>query len=228
MSLMDFMMNMMVNSMSKEKKEEMMINMMPLMMEGLNMNELMPKMMANMLKDASVDDVIDFIKDLLKQKGKVSDMLNKVREAEPMKQMMCKVYRSALGFEETVKQIVARAPQNGWQTPDVRDLQQLYHSEGLTDMTRMQIIYLCNPPGAYRILREDPNKCMSVLMPTGVSVYETSDGTTEIAAVHLNMMSTMFSGTIKEVLEDGGKKLEKTLEGIVQGNGTSPGHEELR
>lgn len=168
MPLMDFMMNTMVNSMGTEKKEEMMINMMPLMMEGLNMNELMPKMMANMLKDASVDDVITFVKDLLREKGTISHMLNKVKEAEPMKQMMCKVYKSTLSFEETVKAIVERAPENGWQTPDVRDLQQIYQAEGLSEMTKMQIIYLCDPHGGYRILRDDDNKCMAVLMPTGV------------------------------------------------------------
>ena len=61
MALMDSM----VKSIKKEKREEMMINMMPLMMEGIDMNELMPKMMANMLKDLSADDIIKFLKDLL-------------------------------------------------------------------------------------------------------------------------------------------------------------------
>lgn len=51
MALMDTM----VKSISKEKREKMMINMMPLMMEGIDMNELMPKMMANMLKDLTAE-----------------------------------------------------------------------------------------------------------------------------------------------------------------------------
>ena len=113
MGLMDSMMSFVLNSMSKEKKEQMMIQMMPLMMDGLNMNTLMPKMMANMLEDVSVDDVMDFMKGLLKERKEMASMIDKIKDAQPMKQMMCKVYQSSLGFDETVRAIVDRAPENG-------------------------------------------------------------------------------------------------------------------
>ena len=83
-------------------------------------------------------------------------------------------------------------------------------------MTRLQIIYFCDPPGGYRILKDDKNKPLSVMMPTGVSVYETSDGRTEIATMNLGMMSAMFPAPIQEVFEDGARRLEKTLEGIIR------------
>ena len=57
---------------------------------------------------------------------------------------------------------------------------------------------------------------MSVMMPMGVSVYETSDGRVEIAAMNLGMMSGMFSGVVREVLNNGAGNLEKTLQGVVK------------
>jgi hypothetical protein len=50
----------------------------------------------------------------------------------------------------------------------------------------------------------------------GVSVYEKKDGSVEIAAMNIGMMGGMFSGEAKEVLADGGKRLEASLKGIVK------------
>ena len=58
MGFMDAMMDMMIKSISKKKREQMMINMMPQMMEGIDIYEFMPKMMTDMLKDVTVDDLI--------------------------------------------------------------------------------------------------------------------------------------------------------------------------
>ncbi|NIN35101.1 MAG: DUF302 domain-containing protein, partial [Gammaproteobacteria bacterium] len=60
------------------------------------------------------------------------------------------------------------------------------------------------------------NKSMSVMMPMGVSIYETSDGRVEIAAMNLGMMSGMFSGVVQEVLSNGAANLEKTLQGVIE------------
>ena len=43
MRVMDNMMDMMIKTISKQKREQMMINMMPQMMEGIDMVEFMPK-----------------------------------------------------------------------------------------------------------------------------------------------------------------------------------------
>ena len=53
------------------------------------------------------------------------------------------------------------------------------------------------------------------MMPMGVSIYETTGGQVEIAAMNLSLMSHFFSGVIKEVMKDGGERYEKSLEGIV-------------
>jgi uncharacterized protein (DUF302 family) len=83
-------------------------------------------------------------------------------------------------------------------------------------MTQCTILYFCNPQGGYAIFTSnDTNKAMSVMMPMGVSVYETTDGQVKIAAMNLGLMSNFFSGAVKEVFKDGGARYEKSLEGIV-------------
>ena len=216
MSFMDSMMDAMIKMLPQEKREEMMINMMPLMMEGIDMNELMPRMMTNMLQDITADDIINYLKEALKDKEKLNELGVKVQEANLMQQMMFRVDTSTLSFEETVSSLTESTQQNGWVIPDTRDLQHEYHKAGLTDMTKCMILYFCNPQGGYKILTSsDKSKAMSVMMPMGVSVYETTDGQVEIAAMNLSLMSNFFSGVIKEVLQDGGERYEKSLEGIV-------------
>lgn len=132
-----------------------------------------------------------------------------------MEKMMFTASKSKLNFEETISSICESAVKHGWEIPSIHDLQQEYQAAGHNDMTRMKIIYFCNPHGGYRILKDDHNKSMSVMMPMGVSVYETNDGQVYIAGLNLGLMSTMFEGTIKEIFEEGTENFEKTLENIV-------------
>lgn len=136
-----------------------------------------------------------------------------------VKVMMPKVmfarYKSRLPFDETVTQLEAAAKAVGWRVPDVRDLQGEYHQYGLTDMTRVKILYFCNPEGGYAIISHDKHKPMSVLMPMGVSVYETSDGEVWIAAMNLGTMSMMFGGVVQGVLKNGGANFRKAIRDII-------------
>jgi len=216
MSIMDTVMDTMINVLPQEKREGMMINMMPLMMEGIDMNELMPRMMTNMLKDATADDIIHYLKDALKDKEKLNELGTKIQEANLMGQMMFRVDTSSLNFEETVSTLSQSARQNGWLIPDTRDIQHEYHKAGLSDMTRCTVLYFCYPQGGYAIFTSsDTNKAMTAMMPMGVSVYEASAGQVKIAAMNLGLMSHFFSGAVKDVFEDGGARYEKSLEAVI-------------
>jgi uncharacterized protein (DUF302 family) len=216
MGVMDTMMDMMIKTISKEKREQMMINMMPQMMEGLDIYEFMPKMMTDMLKDVTVDDIIAFIKRVIEEQDKLKELANKIAQANLMQQLMLKVYKSKVGFDETVSAVAEAAPKNGWQVSDIRDLDKEFQEAGLSNTTKVKIIYLCDPQGSYEILKDDSGKSMSVMMPMGVSIYEMSDGRVEIAAMNLGMMSAVFSGVAKEILSGGAANLERTLQGVVE------------
>ncbi len=83
-------------------------------------------------------------------------------------------------------------------------------------MTKEVNVYLCNPQGGYDIMKGDVYKPMAVLMPTAVSVYETSAGEVHVSRMNLGRMSTMFGGSVKAALKNGGANLEKALEGVVE------------
>ncbi len=217
MSIIDKTMDTMINALPQEKREAMMIDMMPSMMEGIDMNKLMPRMMSNMLKDISADDIVSWLKEALKDKERLGELGAKLQEANLMSQMIFRVDRSSQNFEETVAALTVSAELNGWTIPDTRDLQREYHEAGLEDMTRCTVLYFFNAEDGYAILSSsDKNKAMSVMMPMGVSVYETTDGQVEIAAMDLGLMSHFFSGAIKEVLKDSSARYEKSLEAVKQ------------
>lgn len=212
-------MDAMIKGMDTEKKEEMMIGMMPLMMEGIDMNSLMPKMMLGMLEDLTAEQIIEFVKDLLNSPGKIKDLAGKMVEAnilaEMMKKMMFITYKSALSFDDTVEKLRNQARENGWIIPGTRDIQEEYRNDGIEGMTKMKVLYFCNPRGGFSILQNDADKAMSVMMPMGVSVYEKADGSVEIAGWNLRTMGGFFTGNTKEVLSNGAANFEKSLEGIV-------------
>ncbi len=214
MGLMDAMMDMMLKSISKKKRDKMMIEMMPLMMEGIDIYEFMPDMMEEMLKDVTVDDVIALLKRAIDENEKLKDIVGKIAEANLMQQMMFKTYPSRLGFDDTVETVEKAARENGWVIPDTRDLQELWIKEDIKDMTRLKVIYFCNPSGGFEIIKDDQNKPISVMMPMGVSVYETAEGKTEVAAMNVGMMSGMFSGATREVFSQAAENLEKTMRSI--------------
>ena len=133
-----------------------------------------------------------------------------------MPNMMFATFKSKLGFDETVSSLEESAKKNGWTIPEIRDLQQDYIQAGLEDMTKIKILYFCNPQGGYKILKDDDYKKMSVMMPMGVSVYETNDGQVGIAAMNIGFMSMMFSGTVKKVLQEGGGNFRNSVENIIE------------
>ena len=134
-----------------------------------------------------------------------------------MKAAMFKVSRSQHDFERTVQMIRENALRVGWDVPWCFELQQHYREKGLSDMTKVVNLYLCNPQGGYDIMKSDVYKPMAVMMPTAVSVYETSGGEVHVSRMNLGRMSSMFRGTVREALRGGGAKLEKALEEVVAG-----------
>ncbi len=198
-----------------KKREEMMVEMMPEMMGGIDLNEFMPKAVDEMIKDLSVDDVVSFLQKTVQDKGALLELTEKIRSANLMQSMMTKSSKSRLGFDETVAAIREAAPKHGWLL-DTRDLQNTYLNNKILDMTRMTIIYFCNPAMAYEILEDDNQKPMSVMMPMGVSAYETASSNVEVATWNMDLMSNFFPGVTGDVLNKGAENLSKTLNGIVE------------
>lgn len=133
-----------------------------------------------------------------------------------MPNKMFSKYKSKLDFADAVSSLEDSAIKNGWKISEIRDLQQDYIEAGLEEMTKVKILYFCNPQGGYNILKDDVYKKMSVMMPMGVSVYEANDGQVYIAAMNIGFMSMMFSGSVRKVLQESGENFRKSIENIVE------------
>lgn len=128
-----------------------------------------------------------------------------------MTSMMFESRPSRFDFAETVTKVQAAAVKNGWTVPQVLDLQGHYHHEGLPDMRRTTIVYYCNSKGGFEIAKNDADKPMLVMMPTGVAVYETSSGEVRVAHMNFGLMRHMFSGEVKKVLTKSARNMENAM-----------------
>jgi uncharacterized protein (DUF302 family) len=133
-----------------------------------------------------------------------------------MQAAMFKVSRSKHDFEQTVQMVRDNALGVGWDVPWRFELQRHYQDRGFSDMTKVINVYLCNPQGGYDIMKGDVYKPMAVMMPTAVSVYETSAGEVHVSRMNLGRMSAMFRGAVRAALKGGGANLEKALEGVIE------------
>ncbi len=132
-----------------------------------------------------------------------------------MTRMMFESLPSRFDFEETVTKVRELAVENGWTVPQVLDLQGHYHHEGLLEMRRATIVYYCNAKAGIKITKDDADKTMLVMMPTGVAVYEISSGEVRVAHMNFGLMRHMFSGVIKKELSQSARNMEKALATIA-------------
>jgi uncharacterized protein (DUF302 family) len=133
-----------------------------------------------------------------------------------MKKVMMQEHRSLYDFDTTVERLRKQSLEVGWNVPMEFPLQAHYVEHGLEDMGRCINLYLCNPQGGYDISRSDAFKPMFVMMPTAVSVYESSGGEVRVARMRLGTMAKMFGGSVKRTLADGERRLRAALGGIVE------------
>lgn len=121
--------------------------------------------------------------------------------------MMLKEYQSPFGVEETVNEIKKRAVAEGWVVSDVVRLNDSVIKHGGGALPPVRLLNLCQAHHAYRILKEDGNKIVSVMMPCTISVYEKDDGKTYVGTMNAGLMGKMFGGTLATVM--GGEVAEQ-------------------
>jgi len=132
-----------------------------------------------------------------------------------MTSMMFESRASRFEFAETVIKVRDAALENGWTVPQILDLQDHYHQQGLPEMRRVTIVYYCNAKGGFEIAKNDVDKPMLVMMPTGVAVYETSTGEVRVAHMNFGLMRHMFSGALKTVLTKSAGNMENAMSAVV-------------
>ena len=134
-----------------------------------------------------------------------------------MPPMMINVHKSQYGFDETVAAVEkAVTAQQGWKVSKVFDIQKNIIDAGHQDMTRVKIVSLCNPHYANRILSDDKDKVVTTMMPLGIGVYETKDGSIYMSEMNVGLVGMMFGGTIAEVMGDASTDIAKMIAAVSE------------
>ncbi len=126
-----------------------------------------------------------------------------------MPKMMLKETPSAYSVEETVQRISATAKEKGWVVASVKPLSKSIAKHGGGSLPPVMLVNLCQAHHAHKILSNDANKIVSVMMPCTISVYEKEDGKTYIGSMNAGLLGTMFGGEVAEVMSGPVSKEQK-------------------
>ncbi len=114
-----------------------------------------------------------------------------------------KEIRSPYNVDKTVQIIVNRIKkQPNWHVVEVINQEKEIIKHGGPDVGSVKIIKLCNAKLAGDMLMSDDRKFFAVDMPASIAVYEKSDGKTYISVANSAVMSKLFRGKIRSIIED--------------------------
>jgi uncharacterized protein (DUF302 family) len=134
-----------------------------------------------------------------------------------MPKLMIKVYPSRLSVDETAAAVEQAALGKNWKVPKIYDIQKTLKDSGLSDMTPLKIVSLCQPQHAYNILTpNDRDKVVTAIMPCRVAAYQGNDGKVYIAEMNMGLMSRMFGGNIARVMSAVAAEEKEMIEPLIR------------
>ena len=115
-------------------------------------------------------------------------------------QMLIEV-ESPLGFDETLIKLEENAKYAGWKVPSKWKINFQNNLQKVTgvDIGKNQVLKMCQPEAAARILVHDEYKLLTTMMPCTISVYEKSNGKTYISVMNMEMLGMIYGGVIAEI-----------------------------
>jgi len=111
---------------------------------------------------------------------------------------------SPLGFDETLEKLEENAKAAGWKVPSkwkVNFQKNLLKVTG-TDIGKNQVLKMCEPEAAAKMLVHDEYKQLTTMMPCTLAVYEKSNGKTYISLMNMEMLGVIYGGLIADIAAD--------------------------
>ena len=120
---------------------------------------------------------------------------------------------SPLGFEETLARIEANAKDLGWKVPKKWkvDFQKNMQKITDTDIGPNQVLKMCEPFAAAKLLVKDEYKQLAAMMPCTIAVYQKSNGKTYVAMMNLEVMGAMYGGDVKDMADELAPQMDQML-----------------
>lgn len=115
-------------------------------------------------------------------------------------QMLIEV-ASPLGFDETLVKLEENAKYIGWKVPNKWKINFQKNLNKVTgvDIGKNEVLKMCEPEAAAKILIHDEYKLLTTMMPCTIAVYEKSDGKTYISMMNMEMLGMIYGGVIAEI-----------------------------
>jgi len=133
-----------------------------------------------------------------------------------MRNYMIVYYKIPGNFEEVNEKVKKTIPEfNGWSFPiQPWEFYKSQISKGFKykNIKNMVIHFVCKSAHANVILNKRPE--FGGIMPCSWAVYEMTNGDVYIAKMNINMLSKMFTGTIRNIMQDVAETEKKMLEKI--------------
>ena len=127
-------------------------------------------------------------------------------------QMLIEV-ESPLDFYDTLDKLVENAKAAGWKVPSkwrVNFQRNLLRVTGV-DIGPNEVIKMCEPEAAVRMLKHDEYKLLTTMMPCTIAVYEKSNGKTYISMMNMEILGLMYGGEIAEIAKELAPQMKKMV-----------------
>jgi uncharacterized protein (DUF302 family) len=128
-------------------------------------------------------------------------------------QMLIEV-ESPLGFDDTMARLEANAKAAGWKVPQKWKIDFQKNLKKVTgkDIGRNQVLKMCEPGAAARMLVHDEYKQLTTMMPCTIAVYEKSNGKTYISIMNMEMLGMIYGGEIKAIADELAPQMRKMVD----------------
>jgi uncharacterized protein (DUF302 family) len=113
---------------------------------------------------------------------------------------MLSEHASPVGVDETVARLEAAAKKEGWVVIGVQKIHESVKKHGEGEILPVHVMSVCHPKYAARILKEDGNRVVSVMMPCRIAVYAKADGKAYVSTMNAGLVGRLFGGTIADVM----------------------------
>ena len=123
--------------------------------------------------------------------------------------------QSRYSFQQTVEKISDIILNAGWNISVILDLQASLRKSDIAVLP-VQVIELCNPKLASRILQRSETRIYSAMLPCKISIYLKDDGKTYISILNSGVMASQIGGIVEKVMIDAFSQVESFIQKVTK------------
>lgn len=122
---------------------------------------------------------------------------------------------SKYDFETTVSKVNELVLQSGWSLLHKHNINEILASKGF-DVLPVAVLEVCKAPLSAKILSNDDDRAISVLMPCRISIYSKTNGDVLICRMDAAKISSALEGEGASVMSEAFNEMERILEPVIK------------